>query len=129
MGKKIYDVPSYKELNSTPETPPSGFWKIYPKGGIWYTLDEFGVEAVVVGTVVGGTGYAEIIPGDNSTFSFTVNHSLNSKNLMLSVYNELEENITDGIVLQLTDNNNIQIIFNNVPSNSEYFRVVIGKIG
>src|SRR3972149_1519992 len=42
---KIYYVPSYRDLASTPDTPELGFWKIYPKNGAWYILDDTGTES------------------------------------------------------------------------------------
>lgn len=52
--KRIYDYPVYSELSVTPAVPPTGFWKIYPKGTGWYMLDSMGSETLLGGGGGGG---------------------------------------------------------------------------
>jgi hypothetical protein len=55
MAKKILSIPQHKNVASTPDTPESGYNKIYVKSdGCWYTLDDAGNENQVGGAGGGG---------------------------------------------------------------------------
>lgn len=56
MAEKIYWISSFVEQGSTPSTPATGFWKLYPKSDGWYSLDDTGAE-VKVGAATGTTNY------------------------------------------------------------------------
>lgn len=52
--KQILEYSIYNELSAVPSTPPTGFWKIYPRSGSWYVLNSIGTE-IPLGGVPGGT--------------------------------------------------------------------------
>ena len=100
--KKIYDVPVYKNLSGTPSTPDSGFWKIYPKLGSWYILDEFATESLIATGAIAIPITTNYIPkgtgssiGDG-TWAFSGN----------AIYP-----ITDGSNIGLTGTNRVGTIF------------------
>ncbi len=45
--KRIHEIPIYKLVSSTPDTPSTGYWKIYPKTDGWYILDDTGTETII----------------------------------------------------------------------------------
>lgn len=54
---KISDA-QYNEQASTPSTPSSGYWKLYPKADGLHLLDDAGNEYGPFGTFI---GYADIV--------------------------------------------------------------------
>lgn len=68
--------------------------------------------------------YAGDVTGNGSSTSFTVNHSLSSTDVVVSVKEATTSDIVDTEVT-ITDSNNISISFNTAPANGKVYRVTV----
>ena len=92
MSNKVNNIPQHKTIQATPNTPDTGFGKIYIKNDkLWYGLDDLGVETLLSGGG-GGGGIALIdlsavlpLTYDNSTGSFSINQSSGSSDGFLTL--------------------------------------------
>lgn len=75
----------------------------------------------------GGTGtvnaYSEVITGDGISLAFTINHNLDSLEVISATYDYDNNQVMTDV--KILDNNNIAVIFNNPPLVSETYTVVV----
>ena len=77
---------------------------------------------------IGNTKYSEVI-GDGINTDYNISHGYNSKEIMVFIYESGSANLRVYPDVNLTNANNIDIVFGNPPAVDEYIAVVVPYTG
>jgi hypothetical protein len=102
MTKKLNNIPQHKNVGITPDTPETGYNKIYAKDdGIWYGLDELGVETPLGASAISVDGITitgDGTPGDPLATAFDIPpYWLEYNETDLTIWNNGKGNISSNI--------------------------------